>query len=214
MLAYRDELSYTELMDYPVIATPDCPWREEMVKSNGKKFVTISELVHCISSFFCGKINHISMIIRRNIMKRIIVCIISLVLAMSMLTACGSADVDGDALQKIVGEYQVVAVEDEDNYVGSWWHLSIMNDNDEYGDYLSIYDNEAGNPGVEGQIVALDETNIKVKIDPDYYDELPSANWKDSGDYLELTYAMTGDGIALSNNGTELHFNFDLSEEE
>lgn len=42
-LATRDEISYIELMDYPVIATPDCPWSEEIRKKDRWKFVTIDD---------------------------------------------------------------------------------------------------------------------------------------------------------------------------
>lgn len=42
-LAGRDELSYNELVDYPIIATPDCPWREEILKTDKQKFAIIDD---------------------------------------------------------------------------------------------------------------------------------------------------------------------------
>lgn len=147
-------------------------------------------------------------------MKRRFAVILVLLLATAMLAACGSRDIDRDALILAMGEYQAVPVDDPDDYIGSWWHLSILEGDYEYGNYLTIYDNEAGNPGVEGKIVLIDDNNIKVKIDPDYYDELPSGKWKDSGDYLELTYERTPDGIILTNNGKSIRFDWDISEEE
>ena len=143
-------------------------------------------------------------------MKRIFVIIIALLLTASMFVSCGSNDIDREILARVTGEYQAVEVDDPDDYIGSWWHLSILEDDSEYGDYLTIYDNAAGNPGVEGKIVSLDDKSIKIIIDPDYYDELPSGQWKDSGKYLELTYERTFDGIILANNGKSIRFDLDV----
>ena len=146
-------------------------------------------------------------------MKKRFAILLVLLLTVTLLTACGSSDIDREALSLANGEYQAVEVDDPDDYIGSWWHLSILEDDHDYGDYLTIYDNEAGNPGVEGKIVLIDDKNIKVKIDPDYYDQLPSGQWKDSGEYLELTYERTQDGIILTNNGKSIVFNWDMSED-
>ena len=146
-------------------------------------------------------------------MKRLFAIVLALMLSAVMLSACGSSDIDKEALTLAMGEYQAVEVDDPDDYIGSWWHLSILEDDYEYGDYLTIYDNEAGNPGVEGKIVLIDDKNIKVKIDPDLYDQLPSGQWKDSGEYLELTYERTPDGIILTNNGKSIVFNWDMPED-
>ena len=145
-------------------------------------------------------------------MKRYFVIIMVLLLTAVMFASCGSSDIDRDELICAIGEYQAVEVDDPDDYIGGWWHLSILEDDYEYGDYLSIYDNEAGNPGVEGEIVFFDDKNIKVKIDPDYYDELPSGEWKDSGRYLELTYERISDGIILTNNEKSIRFDWDMTE--
>lgn len=136
-----------------------------------------------------------------------------ILLTLFMLTACESGDIDKDSLTLACGEYQAVEVDDPDDYIGSWWHLSILEDDYECGDYLSIYDNEAGNPGVEGKIILIDDKNIKVEIDPELYDQLPSGQWKDSGEYLELTYERTTDGIILTNNGKSIRFDWDMSED-
>ena len=143
-------------------------------------------------------------------MKKTCVILLSIIMALTVFTSCGtntSADIDAAALSKILGEYQAVAVEDEDNFVGGWWHLSIRDEYSEEGSDFSIYDNEAGNPGVEGKIISIDDSNIVIKIDPDYYDQLPSYHWKDAGEYLEMTYTKTDDGIELTNNGYTVKFN-------
>lgn len=145
-------------------------------------------------------------------MKKTCVILLSIIMAFTVLTACGTNttdNVDVAALNNVVGEYQAVAVEDEDNFVGGWWHLSIRDEYSEEGSDFSIYDNEAGNPGVEGKIVKLDDSSIVIEINPDYYDELPSGNWNDSGDTLEMTYVKTDDGIELTNNSVTISFIID-----
>lgn len=115
-----------------------------------------------------------------------------------------AVDEDED-FKDIAGEYQVVAVEDVENdedYVGTWWHLSI----DSKEKYLSIYDNEAGNPGVEGKIDFIDGSSLIVKIDPDYFEELPSGKWKSDGETLEVKYKKTDNGIELENNDATVSF--------
>ncbi|MBQ0040550.1 MAG: hypothetical protein KBS56_00735 [Clostridiales bacterium] len=133
-------------------------------------------------------------------------------MGLAVFTACEtgtSPDVDAAALNNIIGEYQAVAVEDEDNFVGGWWHLSIRDEYSEEGSDFSIYDNEAGNPGVEGKIVKLDDSSMVIEINPDYYDELPSSNWNDSGDTLEMTYVKTDSGIELTNSDCTIAFNLE-----
>ncbi len=146
-------------------------------------------------------------------MKRRFALIFLLLLTTLIIFACGSKDIDKEALTLAMGEYQAVEVDDPDDYIGSWWHLSILMNHHEYGNHLSIYDNEAGNPGVEGEIVLIDDKNIKIKIDPDLYDQLPSGQWKDSGEYLELTYEKTPEGIILTNNGKSISFINDIPED-
>ena len=110
---------------------------------------------------------------------------------------------------KVEGEYQIVESKSDDNNAGSWWHLSIYetnNDDEKHIEYFSIYDNEAGNPGVEGKIVELTDNQIKILIDPEYYDQLPSGKWHQKGKYLEMSYTKNNKDIILSNNNISLYF--------
>ena len=110
---------------------------------------------------------------------------------------------------KIEGEYQIVESKSDDNNAGSWWRLSIHEtnyDDEKHVEYFSIYDNEAGNPGVEGKIVELTDNYIKVLIDPEYYDKLPSGKWHQKGKYLEMSYTKNNKDIILSNNNISLYF--------
>lgn len=110
---------------------------------------------------------------------------------------------------KIEGEYQIVESKSDDNNAGSWWRLSIHEtnyDDEKHVEYFSIYDNEAGNPGVEGKIVELTDNYIKVLIDPEYYDQLPSGKWHQKGKYLEISYTKNNKDIILSNNNISLYF--------
>lgn len=149
-------------------------------------------------------------------MKKYLVLLLSLVLAMTTLASCGSKDVNQDALGSLIGEYQAVEFDNgnDNDYVGGWWHLSIRDELSDEGSDFSIYDNEAGNPGVEGKMLLVDDANIKIEINPDYYDELPTSSWQDSGDFLEMTYAVTDDGIELTNNGKTIHFVKESVDEE
>ena len=124
-------------------------------------------------------------------MRKVLICIISALLCF-MLVSC-SGGINEEALSLLDGDYNV-----ED----SWWHLSISSEEK----YFSIYDHEAGNPGVEGEITALDESSITIKIDPDYYDCLPGDDWECDGVTLTVEYEKTDDGIILTNNGQELRF--------
>lgn len=114
----------------------------------------------------------------------------------------------GGDFNRIEGQYQIIESKSDDKEVGTWWHLSIVKDEDGK-QYLAIYDNEAGNPGVEGEIVELTEDYIKIDIDQDYYDELPTYDWKQEGRYLELNYIDRGKDIELLNNDISLYFGHD-----
>lgn len=108
-----------------------------------------------------------------------------------------------ECFDTVKGEYRIQGCESEDDnvYVAGYWMLVCFENED--GPYLSIYDCGAGNPGVEGYITAMDEKTINVAIDPDYYEELPKANWADQGGILYLQYELTGEGILLYNGGKE-----------
>ncbi len=144
-------------------------------------------------------------------MKRFSILMV-LVLSISLLVACGSSNIDRDIFKSISGDYQAVAQEtgDPNGYVGDWWHLYI-GDDEEHGAYLAIYDNAAGNPGVEGPIYALDDSTVKIKCDPDLTDQLPSSEWEPDGDYLEMTYTTTDSGIILENSGKAIEFKKDVN---
>lgn len=136
---------------------------------------------------------------------------IIILLIFIIIVACGCGDrgdtggVNDEALTKLIGDYDVSVEESFDKNVGEWWHLSII-DNDEYGKCLSIYDAQAGNPGVEGTITFLDDSTMEIAIDPDYYDDLPTYEWECDGKTLLLEYVRTDDGIELTNKGTTIKF--------
>ena len=144
-------------------------------------------------------------------MKRLSL-LIAVVICMALgLSACGSSDsagaaggsagekaVDEACRASIAGEYQITGQD------ASYWHLHIGS-GDGSTDF-SIYDNEAGNPGVEGQMVLLDDSRIGIQIDEDYFDALPSDKWQNDGDYLEMTYESDGNTITLTNGGASLVF--------
>lgn len=141
---------------------------------------------------------------KKNIKKWIALMITAI---MIFSVACvNSGESDKEAAKAVIGEYQVVANEsdNDDEYVGTWWHLSILEEDDML--MMSIYDNEAGNPGIEGEVTSIDDKHISLKYDPDYFDELPCGIWSVDGDYLETDYELTADGIKLTNNDFTLTF--------
>ena len=74
--------------------------------------------------------------------------------------------------------------------------------------YFAIYDAEAGNPGVEGRIIYLDENTIIIKIARRFFEELPDSEWETTylNSRLEMHYTKSGDKLILENNGKELEF--------
>lgn len=132
-------------------------------------------------------------------MKRINFVLVAALCFLLTLSACGAdASVDKDIAAQLAGDYQVTGL--EDNY----WHLYIGLEEDTA--ILSIYDNAAGNPGVEGEMVLLDDAHIKLKYDKDLYEALPADGWQLSGDYLEMTYSLEDDRLTLTNNDVSLTF--------
>ena len=143
--------------------------------------------------------------------------IVMVLLLVAVLSGCANGDnkeVDQEALKTIAGEYQAVEKNVDksaaEGYVGNWWHLSIQEKNaDTKKPHLSIYDDSAGNPGVEGNIIYLDGEKVIVEIDPDYYEELPSAMWKCDDKTLEVSYEIRKNDIVLTNNKEEISFRKD-----
>lgn len=131
--------------------------------------------------------------------------LISILICMMMLCLCACTKIDKtideSAVKTIIGEYQAAA----DSGIDEWWHLSIGY-NDEDNLYLSIYDNSAGNPGIEGPIVSLNSEQIAIEYDDDYYEQLPSDKWKTDGEYLIMNYSLSEEGITLSNGGADAVF--------
>jgi hypothetical protein len=109
------------------------------------------------------------------------------------------------AFQKFKPDYQMVGE-------NSFWHLTFSRDyrNEDTGEtydyYMTIYDNGAGNPGIEGPITFLDNKSLTIKVDFDLYEATP-ADWKLGEDTLDLEYSYTDDGhLILENSGSKAEF--------
>lgn len=128
------------------------------------------------------------------------------IMTMCLFASCGSdltedGSIDVDKFSSLEGEYQV----EYSDEVGSWWNLSIdIYEDDEY--HLTIFDGEAGNPGVEGTIVDLSKDSMTIKVNQESYEELPTSKWKMDGDHLTLKYKKEGCSITLSNHGFDIKF--------
>ncbi len=110
--------------------------------------------------------------------------------------------VDDQLFSAIAGDYQASP---NDPNLREYWHLTILSDWEGYPYYLTIYDNSAGNPGVEGEVIGLYSDSMRIHIDPDYFDELP-ADWILDGEDLVLAYQADKDAIILTNNNRSATF--------
>ena len=111
-------------------------------------------------------------------------------------------------LKMLEGEYRP----DDDDLS---WMILIIDSNgssmlcDSLGmPYLTIYDDEAGNPGVEGKIFRLNKDTITIDIAFRYYAFLPESDWKTSyyDSKLKMHYELFQDSLILENNGKEMKF--------
>lgn len=130
-------------------------------------------------------------------MIRKMLCNLFLLCMFTMLAAgCSRSYVDRSAFENLAGDYPVVETE----AVGGWWHLYIGK-SDDIPCYFSIYDAGAGNPGVSGEIISLDDTSLSIRIDQDMFENLP-AEWTLTGDnaFLTLEYTCEGNLLTLTNN--------------
>lgn len=126
-------------------------------------------------------------------------------------------DIDMDYLGELVGDYQAAPPEMQPSDIDeTYWHLSILKEYEGKGPYLTVYDNEAGNPGFEGRIMYLQDNKadekteskvIIVEIDPEYFDAMP-ADWSPEGDgkYAVLDILRTGKGVKLGYRGSDMLF--------
>lgn len=137
-------------------------------------------------------------------MKKLFLVLLTIAVIIAM-TACGQSDVDKEKAEQISGSYKIMSDSEDNNY----WALFIGDD--DAGLYLTIYDDAAGNPGVEGVVTYLDDTKITVAVRDDLYEELPSDKWECDGKTLEMTYEKTPYGITLTNNNASVNFGSELS---
>ena len=141
--------------------------------------------------------------------KKIRILVIIAILAFALCYAkTGHFRTNLSMLKVLEGEYRPT---DEDL---SWMILIIdpnggMMMSDGIGvPYLTIYDDEAGNPGVEGKIIRLNKDTITIKIAFGYYAFLPDSDWKTtaSDSRLEMHYKISNNKLILENNGKEMGF--------
>lgn len=127
----------------------------------------------------------------------------------SYLTNQRQHDIDMEALKGLVGDYQAEESGEPDSseYVPGYWHLFISDDYEDLGPYLSVYDNEAGNPGFEGRIMYLKDDIIIVEIDEDLYEGMP-LEWQPEGEgkFAVLDCSRSGDNVVLGYRGSNIIF--------
>lgn len=133
--------------------------------------------------------------------------IVFVAFALIYVSSCGFYllnQIDKDLLANLEGEYDG----------GDGICLTIVQESGELLDddtsdpYFEIVDVEAANPGVEGQIIYLDEDTIIIKIDTFFFFDMPNPNWKSNffNSVLKMHYAKSGDRLILENNGEKEFF--------
>jgi hypothetical protein len=107
-------------------------------------------------------------------------------------------DIDMEDLGALTGDYRS---EDGD------WELSIRDDYEQKGPYLSVSRTDSEKPGFEGRIMYLQKGLVIVEIDQDRYSEMPDG-WKLESDdkYAILDCVPSGDGAELGYRGSNLLF--------
>lgn len=128
-----------------------------------------------------------------------------------------SGRVNQKILNRLEGGYSVPYDEDMDDeeYYDNecFWEMAIFTEADDFfttkPPVLMIYDAEAGDPGIAGTIINLDEDTIELKIDnlmidKEYY---PSGWQIDTlSNTIEFSYKETEDALELTNHGKTFTF--------
>lgn len=116
-------------------------------------------------------------------------------------------DIEMDTLREMIGEYQAVESGDpgEDTYVAGYWHLSIVENIDGKGPYLTVYDNSAGQPGFEGRIMYLHNGVIIVEPDKSQFREMP-VDWDLDNGYAVMGIEKSNKGVNINNRETTIYF--------
>lgn len=118
---------------------------------------------------------------------------IMLTLALSLILAGCSLFGDGSGGEPIAEEFrggwecEETTLEDPNSYTG-YLHLEVSDD----GSY-SMYDIAAGNPGIEGWLEVLSDTELILHIDKTVDTDIP-VEWDGISYDQEMKYCFTDDG--------------------
>lgn len=139
-----------------------------------------------------------------------IVCCIAVFIFYGQFRGFGSSgqSVDEEIFGNLAGHYQAEeqGSPEKGDYVGAFWHLFLSDKYPDEADYLfTIYDNGAGNPGFQGEVVSLDEKHMKVKIDLDEFEQMPGS-WQHEDGYIVFTYEQKKNKLYLSNHQCTVTF--------
>lgn len=133
---------------------------------------------------------------RNNLMRKFLILCMMIVLTI-VLAGCslfGSGDSEDFAggepiAEKFLGgwECEETTLEDPNSYTG-YLHLEISDD----GSY-SMYDISAGNPGIEGWLEVLSDTELILHIDKTVDTDIP-VEWDGISYDQKMKYCFTDDG--------------------
>ena len=124
---------------------------------------------------------------------RLMICLVCMIFC---LTGCGTSEKeklpgteDAALLKPFLGSWQCeeTPLERDDIYTG-YLHLEVQDDSS-----YSMYDIEAGNPGIEGTLEIQTEDTMVIHIHETVDTDLPGG-WETMSMDQQLTYRFTEDG--------------------
>lgn len=122
-------------------------------------------------------------------MKKVSLFLLTLLISLTCLTGCSENTLDKEALEPFIGEWDCREATLEETgdegclYVG-YLQMYVTEDG-----YFSMYDAEAGNPGISGYLYPSADGTASLECDGEDFD--PPFCWIGMGKKTDLTYTMT-----------------------
>lgn len=149
--------------------------------------------------------------LKKRTLRRIIILAAAAALILYFVPLGGKIDADvwkqfegGFAVYE--GDYNEEGFSDDEEGE-SWWYM--YNEETRSGEpYFDIFDSEAGEPGLAGWIVNLDDSHITVRVDWANKGRYLPGDWKleRMNTIFKADYKITGDRIKITNNGQTFTF--------
>ena len=141
-------------------------------------------------------------------MKKYLVFICTLILSVFLLCGCGEKPVlDQEALQPFVGKWDCRERPLEDEGKDDYYYVGYFTLRVEEDGIFSMYDGEAGNPGIEGEMYPKEDGTVLLHCGTDDFD--PPFCWSGIENVSSLQFAFKEE------NGTAvLHLSYTNEENQ